>query len=190
MSCEFYKLESSGIFSYDYWCTKNNCRVSDDTYYKYCKDYNYGECPTYKKYAPSTGCFITTITCDILGFSDNHPILNNLREYRNNILQRDPKYNNILKEYDTIGPMIANALFQDNDRKEMALSVLNNCLLPVDSLIKQKKYELAANLYQKMTRCLVSCYGFDEEYEKLKAIDYDYGKFIPTLAGHGRTLKK
>lgn len=66
---------------------KKDCRVDDGTYRKYCRDYNYDECPIYK-HQESSSCFITTVACQILGKEDNDPVLNDFRKFRGNILQK------------------------------------------------------------------------------------------------------
>lgn len=185
MSCTYYKW-NGGIFG-DYWCTKNDCRVDSDTYYKYCRDYNYDECPIYKK-SESSGCFITTVACQILGLDDKAPLLNNFRNFRDNILQKDKKYEETLKEYDVIGPKIACCLMHDNDRQEMAQGLYQNILLPVNELINQQEYDKAVEAYYIMTLSLVNYYGLKHEYNDAKDNNYGYKEFNQQTAGHG--LKK
>ena len=84
MSCSYYKFSSS-LFGGDYWCTKNDCRVDEKTYIKYCRDYNYSSCSIFRK-VDSSGCFITTIVCDILKKPDDDKVMKNLRYFRDNVL--------------------------------------------------------------------------------------------------------
>lgn len=42
MSCPYY------YFDHDYCCRKTGERVNEDIYYKYCKRYDYDDCPIYK----------------------------------------------------------------------------------------------------------------------------------------------
>lgn len=189
MSCTYYEYKG-GLFSGDYWCRKKDCRVDDDTYYKYCRNYSYDECPIYKQQT-SSGCFITTITCQILGYDDRNMVMNNLRNFRDNILQKDKKYHDILKEYDVIGPMIADALIQDKDKNQMALGIYQNAILPINELINQKDYEKAVEKYYIMTLMLVNYYGLKSEYNSIKDNNYGYqqNEFVPYLAGHGRKVR-
>lgn len=99
MSCVYYEFKSA-LFGGDYWCNKKDCRVDDNTYRRYCRDYSYDECPIYKKTESSGACFITTVVCKIVGLKDNDQVLQNLRNFRDNILQPNEKYYDILKEYD------------------------------------------------------------------------------------------
>ncbi len=42
MSCPFYTWNS------DYYCIKKKERCPDEIYYKYCRNYDYTDCPIYK----------------------------------------------------------------------------------------------------------------------------------------------
>ena len=90
MSCTYYRWNG------DYWCDKNNRSVNSDTYSRYCKGYYYDECSVYKRDDSIGGCFITTIVCDTLGKSDDDRVLNNLRYFRDNVLQKNSKYTYLL----------------------------------------------------------------------------------------------
>lgn len=184
MACTYYEFKG-GFFGGDYWCQKKDCRVDDDTYRKYCRDYDYRDCPIYKHTESSSSCFITTICCQILGKDDNDPIMTNLRNFRKNVLRENQKYYFILKEYDVIGPMIADALINDKDKEELAFCFYQSTILPVNDFINQKNYDDAVSLYLLMTKALIEYYGLNQEYQNLKARDYDYEGFDPALAGCG-----
>ena len=140
MSCTYYRYNNEGLFG-DYWCDKKNDRVDSDTYYKYCRNYDYSACPIYKQ-SDSSGCFITTVACKILGKSDNDDVLNNLRFLRDKVLKSNPKYYYLLKDYDKIGPKIADAILHDKDRVIMANTIYNKTLVPVSKMISDKKYDV------------------------------------------------
>ena len=183
MSCTYYRW-NGGSFSGDYWCDKKDARVDSDTYRRYCRDYNYDECPIYK-HQESSGCFITTVTCELLGYPDSHPVLNTLRGFRNNILQEDEKYEEILKFYDIIGPMIANYLRKEQS-KELATIIYEHYIEPISKLIEVGDYDSAIMKYQTLTLWLVAYCSLYREYISLK--DIDYSKFIRNKnnRGHGR----
>lgn len=42
MSCPYYK------YDHGYACTKSEKNVNEDIYWKYCRGYDYRECPWYK----------------------------------------------------------------------------------------------------------------------------------------------
>lgn len=48
----------------------------------------------------NSGCYITTIMCNILGFDNNNYYLNTLRKFRNDYLQKNKKYLPILVNYE------------------------------------------------------------------------------------------
>lgn len=188
MACTFYEFKV-GLFGGDYYCNKKGCVVNSDIYYQYCRNYDYRDCPIYKQQT-SSGCFITTVACQILGLKDNNPILNNLRYFRDHVLQEKEQYYDILKEYDVIGPIVANALMNDKDRQEMAQGLYQYAILPISKLIDQKEYDKAVENYYLMTLMLVNYYGLKHEYNNIKDRDYDYLEFNPTIAGHGRKRVK
>lgn len=179
MSCTYYRYNNEGLFG-DYWCDKKNDRVDSDTYYKYCRNYDYSACPIYKQ-SDSSGCFITTVACKILGKSDNDDVLNNLRFLRDKVLKSNPKYYYLLKDYDKIGPKIADAILHDKDRVIMANTIYNKTLVPVSKMISDKKYDQAICNYEFMTNLLVNYYGLEDLYDKSDDKDFDL-----STSGHGR----
>ncbi len=191
MSCSYYKFSSS-LFGGDYWCAKNDCRVDEETYRKYCRDYNYSSCPIFRK-VDSSGCFITTIVCDILKKPDDDKIMKNLRYFRDNVLSQNSNNDDILKVYDNIGPVIADKLIKDNDRTKMADGLYNNALVLISEQIEKKDYTKAINNYMVMTLMLINYYGLKSAYAKSSDKNYDYGdgEFDRKVAGHGkRRIKK
>lgn len=189
MSCSFSSFKSSGWFGGDYWCDKKDCSVNEDDYRRYCRDYNYGDCPIYKQ-SNSSGCFITTVVCDVLGYEDNNEILNNLRCFRDDVLQKDKKYYDVLNDYDSIGPYIADYIANDKNGVEVASIVYNNMVLPVNELIKKKEYDRAVSRYELIVMNLISFYRLNELYdilkeEKKKATD-EMCEYEAFMAGHGK----
>lgn len=190
MSCPYYKFESSGWFGGDYTCIKdpNNKKIiGDDHYRRYCRDYNYRECPTYR-YEESSGCFITTVLCNVLGLPDNHETLNTLRNFRDNILQKDESYKEILQVYDSIGPMVADKIMKDDNREEIALDLYKSSLLPIVEEVNNNNYNRAIKHYLYMTLFLVSDYNLRDTYNALKEVDFGFTNFNQKTAGHGRKL--
>ena len=188
MSCTYYRW-NGGVFG-DYWCDKKNERVNSDIYYKYCRDYSYGDCPIYKQNNSSSGCFITTITCNILGKEDNCKVLNNIRFLREDVIKKEKKYEEILMDYDYIGPLIACSIEHDSEKKEIATMLYDKVLSKVSALIEKKEYEFAIEIYQKMVLSLIDYYGLKEFYEHYKNNCYDVNTFDIEKSGHGRVLKR
>lgn len=186
MACTYYSFKG-GLFGGDYWCDKKDCCVDTDTYRKYCRDYNYSNCLIYRN-TESVGCFITTIVCAMLNKPDDDKVMTTLRKFRNEVLQKNEKYYDILKDYDNIGPIIASSIIKDTDCITMANTVYNNILIPITNLIENKEYDKAVSMYQIMTLSLIDCYGYREYYEEMKKKNYGYkiDEFNPEEAGHGK----
>lgn len=151
-----------------------NCYYPDD---KICNHYVNRD-----SYVPGGGCFITTIVCKMLGFDDKCGILNTLRNFRNNVMQKDEKYKGILYEYDTVGPKIAENLLEENDM-ELVHGMFNFFIQPTVRLIEENKKEEAITRYMEMTKSLENYYGI--KYDGIVSNNYDY-----TKGGHGVKQKK
>ena len=64
MSCPFY------WYNHHYACRKSGKDVNEDTYYKYCRNYDYDDCPIYKG-NDSGGCFLTSACTEARGLPDD-----------------------------------------------------------------------------------------------------------------------
>lgn len=64
MSCPFY------WYNHHYACRKTGQDVNEDTYYKYCRNYDYDDCPIYKG-NDSGGCFLTSACTEARGLPDD-----------------------------------------------------------------------------------------------------------------------
>ena len=129
----------------------------------------------------SSGCFITTIVCNILGYADNVSYLKALRYFRNEVLQKDEKFKSLLATYDVVGPIISKKLEQDENKKKIYLNLFNLCIKKVCKLVELKKDDEAIELYKDMTNLLIQGYGINETYSE----DYLNNMDI-TKSGHGR----
>ncbi len=147
----------------------------------------------------SGGCYITSIVCDVLGYSDNCDVLTTLRNFRNNVLQKDEKYISLLYQYDTLGPLIADSIadnYVDNRKrgyypaKSIMGQYLQSCdktfirgiydsfILPIVGFIKNGDNDKAVSQYIRMTSFLQECYGIDYDEEIPSNYDFQNG-------GHG-----
>ena len=192
MSCPYYKFDC-GWFGGDYTCIKdpNNKKIiAEDHYRRYCRDYDYRDCSIYKYETSSSGCFITTVLCNILGLPDNHETLKTLRNFRDNVLKKDKLYKEILMIYDGIGPYVADALSNDEKKHEKAKELYELSLKPIIEEIKNKKYDRAVKHYLYMTLYLISEYNLRDTYNALKDVDFGFMNFNQEKAGHGRILSR
>ena len=129
----------------------------------------------------SSDCYITTILCNRLGLEDDCEELETLRGFRKNILQKDEQYKNILFEYDTVGPVIANKIEQEDILIVRGLYL--TYIEPVVDFIKKNNQQEAIDRYTEMTNLLKSFYGLNQE--QIIPDDYD-----ATRGGHGKLVKR
>lgn len=170
----------------DYYCTKVEHTVPYDTYIKYCTSLYYNECSNYKYEKPSSGCYITTVTCDILGLKDDNYYLNILRTFRKNFLQRNSYTLELLEEYDFVGPIIANRIMNDKDKKQIAFQLFKNNIVPISYDIFNGDYDIAIKKYTDMTKELIKKYNLEALALTIPGqSEYDYTKDYSEY-GHGR----
>lgn len=188
MTCQFYTFQSAFLGG-DYWCDAENKRVNDDIYYRYCRNYSYDECPVYKKYVNSgSGCYLTTIVCKVLGHDDQHPVLNTMRNFRDQVLQQQEEYYPILNDYDHIGPIIAMKIDHDPQKQILSKLYYDYYLIPVTKCIERNDYTLAVHIYTHMTQSLICRYHLQEIYHHMKENGIKES-FCPKIAGHGLIKK-
>ena len=65
MSCSYYTFRQG-----DYYCTKKSDYVNEDVYYKYCRNWDYSDCPVYKG-DTSGGCYLTSACMYSKGLPDD-----------------------------------------------------------------------------------------------------------------------
>lgn len=104
-------------------------------------------------YTPS-GCFITTIVCNILKYDDNCELLTILRNFRDNTLKTNPQYIPLLLQYDQVGPIISAYIEKEDNNYEFALGLMRYFLIPCVHLIKSGDIEEAIAVYQNMVMYL------------------------------------
>ena len=133
----------------EYFCPKKG---------KYVDPKNYA-CSNFVKRKQNTGyqrsgCYITTIICNILRQSDNCDLLETLRNFRDQYLKQNAEYLILLDEYDQIGPIISNELFEDENNVQIAKELAKIFLIPCYYAIKQKDYDNAITIYKNMVTAL------------------------------------
>ena len=180
-----------GLFSSLYYTcsiTGNEENLTDSEVRNYCMRNAY-DCSRYKQYGPSGGgCFITTVTCEILNKKDDEKVMNNLRMFRDNVLQENEKFHDVLKEYDTIGPIVADKLRNDENKEKISEILYEKVLTPISELVSNKEYDKAVEKYYLMTLLMINYYKLKHDYNSIKENDYNYDSFDPKKAGHGKKL--
>lgn len=157
MSCPFYKFESS-LFGGDYYCIKQEKVIDSDTYYKYCRNYDYSDCPIYKHQSSSSGCFLTSACVSAKGLGDDCYELQTLRNYRDNWLTKVEGGLAAISHYYIVAPKIVAAIDKLAERNEIYEMIYNKMIKPCVEFIEQKKYQDAFELYRNMTLQLANQY--------------------------------
>lgn len=127
----------------------------------------------------STGCYITTAVVEIMGLSDDCSLLMTIRKLRNEIMQNDPQYKDLLMKYDALGPIVAMALRRDENKMAVAQDIMIE-LERARELIESENFETAIALYSDMTHALIRKYITTYAIGEKAQANYDQN-----AGGHG-----
>ena len=153
MSCPYYTFRSN-----DYYCTKNEDYVNSDVYYKYCRKYDYDDCPIYKGDSSSGGCYLTSACVEARGLPDDCMELQTLRDFRDNWLKQQPCGQDEVAEYYATAPRIVDKINSLSNSKEIWGELYTTLVLPCVKLIKDGELEAAHKKYRKTARELQVAY--------------------------------
>ncbi len=145
MSCKYYTFKDG-----DYHCMKRGEDVSDDMYYKYCRNYDYDDCPYYKNDS-SGGCYLTSACVTAKGLPDDCYELQTLRNYRDTWLKNTENGKDVVEEYYRIAPKIVAAIDKLPTSREIYDTLYIEMVKPCVELIEQEEYEKALELYRDTT---------------------------------------
>lgn len=143
MSCPYYTFKSG-----DYHCVKQQKDVNSDIYYKYCRNYDYSDCPIYKNESSSSGCFLTSACTAARGLPDDCHELTMLRNYRDNWLKQQPEGILLIAHYYEVAPKIVEAIDKREDCLEIYEALYRNLVLPCVEMIQAGENEAALTLYR------------------------------------------
>lgn len=198
-SCVHYKINDlRGAYKDGYGCdyqgrifgSSNYKRFAfDDSCRGYKKDYNRSDKDIDKAlkalnsrygYRPgkSTWWYIVTFVADILNTDIADECFITFAEFRSEILEgKIIKYAAFLVEYDMYGRLIANSLYQDEQKEIVARELLTNYIIPTCNLINEEKYDEALNLYTEMFEKLKEMYNIttikDYDFTNTLSLDKD-----------------
>ena len=156
MSCSFYTWRG------DYYCLKKRDRVSEDIYYKYCRNYDYDYCPIYKDQGESGGCYLTSACVEAMGLPDDCEELTILRDFRDNWLAKQPGGQEEIQEYYRVAPGIVAAIKAGSGAKEAFAAIYRDLVLPCVETIRAGKREETWRLYRDKTNSLKENYSIAE----------------------------
>ena len=146
---------------YDYgsnsYCDVDQHKVSSYEWKNYCS-YNYGK-----------GCgknyFIATETISILNKDEKDPVYENIKSLRDNYLEKDRNYSDMLGLYDLIGPAVASKMDEDKNREVIATKVYS-LLSRISTLVSKEEIAKATRYYNQMVGVLVKKYDLGKFYEE------------------------
>ena len=147
MSCPYYWWNNH------YACRKSGKDVNDDIYYKYCRNYDYGDCPIYKGETTS-GCYLTSACVEAKGMPDDCRELTVLRKFRDEYLKNRPEGDSAICEYYHTAPAIVEKIKQQNKASEIFESIYTDLVVPCVELIDANKNEEAFVKYRDYVKSL------------------------------------
>ena len=121
-----------------------------------------------------SGSYIPTAVFQILGSRKHHEILEDIREFRRDVLDKNESYRKIMFRYDTIGTMIAYNIEKDYKKtrdKSLAISLLEHYIKPIIALYKEGKEESAIVKFGQMEDVLEECYNFNNSFSNVQEIE-------------------
>ena len=141
MSCPYY------WYNHHYACRKSGKDVNEDIYYKYCRDYDYSDCPIYKG-EESSSCFLTSACVEAKGLADDCHELSVLRNFRESYLKPLPEGPSEIAEYYFVAPQIVESIHKRPDSLEIFNTIYESLVLPCVKMIESGKNEDAHRLYR------------------------------------------
>lgn len=149
MSCPFY------YWNNHYACRKSGKDVNEDTYYKYCRDYDYETCPIYKQELPTDSrCYLTTACIAARNLPDDCYELSVLRWFRDNYVIQTAEGAADLTHYYAVAPEIVMTISQAKDSYRRFISIYNDLIQPCIALIESREYKKAYDLYKEYSLAL------------------------------------
>ena len=125
-----------------------------------------GYCTEYKTYyVPEESCssryrprsYITTTVCKKLGLDNTDKVYSTIVGFQKNVMEKDKRYEGILREYDAVGPKIAREL--ENENAEVIQKIYDICLTPVSTLLNKNESDRAIYRYRHMIEILNGQYN-------------------------------
>lgn len=146
MSCPYY------YWNNHFACRKANKDVNEDIYYKYCRNYDYGDCPIYKGQSPSDsgGCYLTSACVAAKGLPDDCYELQTLRHFRDTYLTSKDNGVSEVAHYYRVAPHIVYEISSQANPQAIFSELYEVLVLPCVRLIEQAKLEDAYLLYKKI----------------------------------------
>ncbi len=152
MSCPYY------WYNYHYACRKTEKDVDEDTYYKYCRGYDYSDCAIYKG-NDTSGCFLTSACMEAKGLPDDCHELTILRRFRDGYLKSQPCGDIEIAEYYRVAPQIVACIRSEKNTEEIFEEIYSQLVCPCVSLIEREDNAGAHDLYRSYIQKLRTTYA-------------------------------
>lgn len=154
MSCTYY------WWNHHYACRKSGKDVDEDTYYKYCRNYDYSDCPIYKGKLPSDNgnCYLTSACIAAKGLPDDCDELTTLRAFRDEYVAASKQGKEDIEHYYRVAPRVVAEINNKDNAKEVFTSIYSDLVLPCVYLIKAGALADAYNHYKEFSLMLESVY--------------------------------
>lgn len=147
MSCPYY------YWNNHYACRKTGKDVNEDTYYKYCRNYDYDDCPIYKG-NDTSGCYLTSACVEAKGMADNCHELTVLRAFRDGYMRSISGGDADICEYYHTAPAIVEKIKALPNAKDIFDQIYAELVLPCVALIESGKNADAYTKYKEYTKSL------------------------------------
>lgn len=151
MSCPYY------WWNYHYACRKSGKDVNEDTYSKYCKNYDYGDCPIYKG-NDTSGCFLTSACVEAKGLPDNCYELTTLRTFRDEYLMNQECGECEIHHYYFVAPTIVENIRKSGHAQKIFEKIYMELVLPCVKMIELSDLDGAHKLYHNYVLALEKQY--------------------------------
>lgn len=151
MSCPYY------WYNYHYACRKSGKDVNEDTYDKYCKNYDYGDCPIYKG-NDTSGCFLTSACVEAKGLEDDCYELTTLRKFRDEYLAKQESGKCEIAHYYHVAPAIVERIKEREDTTTIFEKIYSDLVTPCIKMIEDSNFSGAHELYRNYVLALEKQY--------------------------------
>lgn len=164
-----------------YYCLKMKQYVRYEYWDKVCSEYAYLDCPKYR------GCYVATTVCNGLGTQESRNTLDTLYSLRHDIMENSKQYDEALRTYDVVGPIIIEKLDEDYydkngtkvDAKTQTFENLYNlCMVPVSKLVGQNRIDEAVELYKDTMNLLAKGYNITSSDTENNHDENDHGQLL------------
>lgn len=151
MSCPYY------WYNNHYACRKSGKDVNEDTYYKYCRNYQYDDCPIYKGNDVS-GCFLTSACVEAKGLPDDCHELTVLRTFRDEYMHTTETGAADICEYYHIAPAIVERIKLQPNSLDVFENIYEQLVCPCVALIEKENKQEAYRIYKAYVKKLQLLY--------------------------------